>query len=145
MIVAEGAQAKPVPFRASDLFRLAKAMPGSTDMPGILLALGHVARQSSVTLTAVHPSPAVNLGIGYSAIPISITISGSYAAITKFEHLLRTSVRICRTRTTSSSPEGCSTATTSRSRRWPAPSTATGSGTTPASGKPATEAAERTS
>ena len=94
VIVAEGAQAKPIPFRAADLFRLAKAMPGSTDMPGILLALGHVARQSSVTLTAVHPSPALNLGLGYSAIPISITLSGTYAGITKFERLLRTSVRI---------------------------------------------------
>lgn len=94
VIVAQGAQAKPVPFKASDLFRLARAMPSGTDMPGILLALSHVARQSSVTVTSVHPSPPVTLGLGYSAIPISITITGRYTAISRFEHLLRTTVRL---------------------------------------------------
>ena len=71
-------------------------------MPGILLALSHVARQSSVTVTSVHPSPPVTLGLGYSAIPISITITGRYTAISSFEHLLgRPSV--CGPSTTSSS------------------------------------------
>ena len=45
-------------------------------------------------MTSVNPSPAVNLGTGYSAIPLSITVSGTYGAISKFERLLRTSVRI---------------------------------------------------
>ena len=140
VIVAEGAQAKPVPFRASDLFRLAKAMPGSTDMPGILLQLGNVAHKSSVTLTSVHPSPPVNLGTGYSAIPISITISGGYAAITKFEHLLRTSVRIRETNDLVVAGRLFDNDNISLAPMT-SPSTATGSGATAPSGKPASKQA----
>ncbi len=133
VIVAEGAQAKPVPFRASDLFRLARAMPSGTDMPGILLELSHVARQSSVTVTSVHPSPPVNLGIGYSAIPIAITVTGRYTAITRFEHLLRTSVRL---RTVDNLVVGGRLFDSDTIALAPAAgaSTATGSGTTPPSG-----------
>jgi hypothetical protein len=94
VIVAQGTAAKPVPFRASDLFRLAKAMPSGSDMPGIILDLAHLAKQSKVQLTSVRPTPPVVLGTGYSALQLSITVSGGYNGITKFTHLLRTAVRM---------------------------------------------------
>ncbi len=96
-IVAAGAQARPVAFHASDLFRLAKAMPNANDMSGIILDLADVARKSSVQLTAVRPAANVPLGLGYSAIPISITVSGSYNSISKFMGLLRRAVRLSAT------------------------------------------------
>jgi Tfp pilus assembly protein PilO len=94
VIVAQGTAAKPVPFRASDLFRLAKAMPSGSDMPGIILNLTHLAQQSKVQLTSVRPSPPVVLGSGYSAVQVAISVSGNYVGITKFTHLLRTAVRM---------------------------------------------------
>jgi hypothetical protein len=93
LVVAQGASAKPVPFRASDLFRLANAMPSRTDMPGILLSLRHLAQNSKVQLTSVHPSPAVAQALGYSAVPLGITITGTYPQITKFVGLVRRDVR----------------------------------------------------
>jgi Tfp pilus assembly protein PilO len=94
LVVAEGASARPVPFHASELFQAADAMPGSTDMPGIVLGLRHLTTQSNVTLTSVRPSPPVALALGYSAVPINITVTGNYIHITKFLGLLRTNVRL---------------------------------------------------
>jgi Tfp pilus assembly protein PilO len=94
LVVAEGASAKPVPFHASDLFRFANAMPGSTDMPGILLGLRHLAQRSKVQLTSVRPSSPTALALGYSALPLAITVTGNYLHITKFLALVRTNVRL---------------------------------------------------
>jgi hypothetical protein len=94
LVVAEGASARPVPFHASELFQAADAMPGSADMPGIVLGLRHLATQSKLTLTSVRPSSPVALALGYSALPIGITVTGNYIHITKFLGLLRTNVRL---------------------------------------------------
>lgn len=91
--VAAGANARPVPFRASDLFQLAKAMPSADDMPGILLGLRNIADASSVHITSVRPSPRVPLSFGYAALPISVTVSGKYDAISRFLARLRKDVR----------------------------------------------------
>ena len=94
LIVAEGAAAKPVPFHASDLYRFANAMPGSTDMPGILLGLQHLAQRSKVQMTSVRPSTATALPLGYSAVPVTVTVAGNYKHITKFLGLVRANVRL---------------------------------------------------
>jgi hypothetical protein len=94
LVVAEGASARPVPFHASELFQAADAMPGSTDMPGIVLGLRKLTTQSKLTLTSVRPSAPVALALGYSALPIAVTVSGNYIHITKFLGLLRTNVRL---------------------------------------------------
>ena len=91
--VAEGAKAKPIPFRATDLFRLAKAMPNAPDMSGLILDLRQVASASSVTLSSVRPSPQVSLAFGYYALPVSIVVAGSYQDISRFMRRLRTDVR----------------------------------------------------
>jgi hypothetical protein len=83
-----------VPFHASDLFRLANAMPVATDMPGILLGIRHLASHSSVKLTSVRPGSPVPLALGYSALPVAITLTGNYLHITKFLGLVRKSVRL---------------------------------------------------
>jgi Tfp pilus assembly protein PilO len=94
LVVAQGAAARPVPFHASDLFKLANAMPTTTDMPGILLGLRQLATRSSVKLTSVRPNSPVPLALGYSALPVAITLSGNYVHITKFLALVRKNVNL---------------------------------------------------
>jgi Tfp pilus assembly protein PilO len=94
LVVAEGTAARPVPFNASDLFRLADAMPGSTDMPGILIGLRDLAGRSALKLTSVRPSAAVALPLGYSAVPVVVTVNGNYRGITRFLGLIRHTVRL---------------------------------------------------
>jgi Tfp pilus assembly protein PilO len=94
LTVAEGASAKPLPFRASDLFRLAKAMPSANDMPGIVIELRNLAAQSSVALTAVRPAPPMPLALGYSALPVAVTVAGTYTAVSRFMGLIRRDVRL---------------------------------------------------
>jgi hypothetical protein len=96
LTLAEGASARPIPFHASDLYRYANAMPTVTDMPGILLRLGHLAEQSKVVLTSVHPDSPVPQALGYSALPLTITVTGNYRAITKFLGLIRRDVTFAR-------------------------------------------------
>jgi Tfp pilus assembly protein PilO len=94
LVVAQGAAARPVPFHASDLYRLANAMPSTTDMPGVLLGLRHLAGRSAVKVTAIKPSAPVTLALGYSAVPLSLAVSGNYWHVTKFLGLVRRSVRL---------------------------------------------------
>ena len=93
LTAAQGLGARPVPFRASDLFRLAKAMPNGDDMPGILLDLQGVANEASVSLTSVRPAPTVQLPLGYSALPLVVVVNGKYDAIANFLQRLREDVR----------------------------------------------------
>ena len=92
LIAAQGVGARPVPFRASDLYRLVKAMPNADDMPGILLDLRRVAEASSVALTSVRPAPQVVLPIGYSALPVVVVVNGTYTQISNFLYRLRQDV-----------------------------------------------------
>lgn len=72
----------------ADVFRLAKAMPASTDQPGLILEISRLASRTGVTLRGITPQTPV-AGVGApTLIPLSVGISGSYAQITKF--LLRT-------------------------------------------------------
>ena len=41
-----GRSARAEPIRAADLFRVTKAMPGKPDMPGVLLELNRIARDT---------------------------------------------------------------------------------------------------
>lgn len=94
LTVAEGSAARPVPFHASDLFGFANAMPGSTDMPGILVGLRQLADKSKVKLTSVRPATPTALALGYSALPVAVTVTGNYRAITKFLARVRANVKL---------------------------------------------------
>ena len=50
--------------------------------------------QSKVKLTSVRPSPPVAQALGYSAVPLSVTVTGNYRGITKFLGLLHRDVRL---------------------------------------------------
>jgi len=68
----------------ADLFRLSKAMPTSTDQPGLVLELARLADASGVTLKSITPgNPDAGVG-GPAMIPLTVTVGGRYADVTDF-------------------------------------------------------------
>jgi Tfp pilus assembly protein PilO len=78
----------------SDVFRLAKAMPGSNDQPGLILELSRLARSSGVTLRSITPQASVVGEGGTTMIPVAVTIGGNYFEISKFLRRTRTLVSV---------------------------------------------------
>jgi Tfp pilus assembly protein PilO len=81
---------------AADLFRLTKAMPDSNDVPGILLSLMRLAKSSSLELLSVQPAAALPTPIGYSSVPVTVSLHGKFADVASFLQRLRDSVVITR-------------------------------------------------
>jgi len=68
----------------ADVFRLAKAMPASTDQTGLVLELSRLAARTGVTLRSISPeSPVAGVG-GPTLVPVNVSVGGTYAKITKF-------------------------------------------------------------
>jgi Tfp pilus assembly protein PilO len=67
-----------------DVFRLARAMPGSDEQPGLVLELSRLAKRSGVTLQGIAPQEPVAAVGGPSLIPVRVTVGGQYARITEF-------------------------------------------------------------
>jgi hypothetical protein len=97
-VVTAKARPKPVvpSAHAADIFRLTKAMPDSSDFSGVLLELARVARESSVSLQSVKPSPAVPMTQGYGALPLDVTVDGTFGHVSGFLQRLRQAVSIDR-------------------------------------------------
>jgi Tfp pilus assembly protein PilO len=75
-------------IRVADLFKLTKAMPDKTDMPGIVLELDAVASSAGVAFASITPGqPAVKTG--YTAIPINLMFQGNYYDLSDFLFRLR--------------------------------------------------------
>ena len=68
----------------ADVFRLAKAMPASTDQSGLVLELARLARGSGVTLGSIAPQDPVVGGSGATLIPVEVIVGGTYGQITRF-------------------------------------------------------------
>ena len=89
----EGASGTPV-VGASDVFRLAQAMPSQDDVAGILLDLGRLAKASGMQVVAVRPAPRVSLPDGASAVPLSVTLDGSWGGLSTFLRAARDQVAV---------------------------------------------------
>ena len=81
-------------IKAAQLFQLARAMPDSTDMPGLIVDLSRAAADAKVSLLSVGPQPAVPQTDGASGVPLRISIIGSWNGIADFLHSLRSNVRV---------------------------------------------------
>ncbi len=75
--------------RVSDLFRLAKAMPASSDQASLLLELDVLARKANVGIESVELQTPAQLAAGSTAIPVAVTVSGSYRDVTRFLRNMR--------------------------------------------------------
>ena len=80
-------------IRFADVYRLAKSMPSTTDMPDVLLELSQIARDSGITFTSIQPEAMTALN-GYSGIPISLTFDGNFYNLADLLYRLRLLVTV---------------------------------------------------
>jgi Tfp pilus assembly protein PilO len=93
LLAMHGRQRGPV-IRAADLFQLSRAMPDTTDMPGVVLDLARAAGASSVTLTSIQPGANVPQPDGAVAVPIRVVVDGNWRGVTSFIRMLRRDVTV---------------------------------------------------
>jgi Tfp pilus assembly protein PilO len=74
--------------RVDDYFRLTKAMPDSTEMPGILLELSKVASETGIQFDSITPGSPVAAG-SYQSVPIELSFRGTYYQLSDFLFRMR--------------------------------------------------------
>lgn len=79
-------------IKAADLFQLARAMPDTPDMPGILVDLADAASRSKVSLVNITPGAPIIEPDGSTAYPLKVVADGSWRQIAGFMKTLRTEV-----------------------------------------------------
>ena len=84
---------KAEPIRAADLFRVTKAMPGKPDMPGVLLELNRIARDTGIRFDSITPGDSADAG-GYMRQPIDVIFDGSFFELSDFLYRVRTLVSV---------------------------------------------------
>jgi Tfp pilus assembly protein PilO len=84
---------KAEPIRAADLFRVTKAMPGTPDMPGVLLELNRIARDTGIRFDSITPGDSADAG-GYMRQPIDVIFDGSFYELSDFLYRVRTLVSV---------------------------------------------------
>jgi hypothetical protein len=82
-----------VKVRASDLFRLNKALPDKSDMSAIILDVNRLAAANKLSFSSIAPTAAI-AGTGSIAQPVIVTVQGRFGAVSKFLGDLRKLVRV---------------------------------------------------
>jgi type IV pilus assembly protein PilO len=80
-------------IRIADVYRLAKAMPNSPDMPDVLLELSQLARDSGIQFNSISPQPEIALG-SFSVLPITVTFDGTFYDLADLLYRLRSLVEV---------------------------------------------------
>lgn len=83
------------PIAVADIFRLAKAMPGTPDMPGILLELARISEETGITFKSITPQASTTVG-EYQIVPVAVVFDGSFYALSDLLFRLRTLVSVRR-------------------------------------------------
>ena len=81
------------PIRVADLFRLTKAMPSDPDIPGVILELNRIARNTGIRFDSITPQPAVAVNGGLS-MPINLVFQGNYFELSDFLFRVRNLVGV---------------------------------------------------
>ncbi len=84
-----------VHVRASDIYRLTRAMPDTTDMSGIIFVLNQLASGHKLQFESLQPGPQV-AQLGYNVQPITVIIQGRFGDVSSFLGQLRQLVRVKR-------------------------------------------------
>jgi Tfp pilus assembly protein PilO len=79
--------------RASDLYRLTKAVPDRTDTTGIIFDLGRLASSSGVSVESITPAAQI-VGQGYNVQPLNVVVQGRYGELSDFVSRLRALVTV---------------------------------------------------
>ncbi len=90
---ATPAQEAAAAAKAAEVFKLAKAMPDTTDMSGVILELSQVAADSGIVFDAITPG-APALETGYQALPITLVFRGNFYSLSDFLYRLRNLVAV---------------------------------------------------
>jgi type IV pilus assembly protein PilO len=80
-------------IRVADVYRLAKAMPSTTDMPDLVLELSQLARDTGIRFDSISPQAAVPIG-AYTVLPISLTFNGTFYDLADLLYRLRSLVNV---------------------------------------------------
>lgn len=91
---SHGATQHETALPASDVLRLAKAMPASGDQSGLVLELTNLADESHVTLGSISSDAAAEGPGGTTMIPVTVTLGGRFAQITRFVERARKLVSV---------------------------------------------------
>jgi Tfp pilus assembly protein PilO len=91
--IANAQVQKAEPIRVADLFRVSKAMPSTDDMPGVLLELNRIARETGIRFESITPGEATDAG-GYQRRPIDLIFDGNFYELSDFIFRLRSLVRV---------------------------------------------------
>jgi len=83
------------PIAVADIFRLSKAMPGTPDMPGILLELARISAETGIEFTSITPQ-ASTAADSYQVVPIAVVFDGSLYKLSDLLFRLRTLVSVRR-------------------------------------------------
>jgi hypothetical protein len=82
-------------IRVADVYKLAKAMPATTDMPDILIQLDQVAQDAGVQLQDISPSPATaDPTTGQQSLQVSLNVVGDFYTVTDLLYRLRNFVYV---------------------------------------------------
>ena len=81
--------------RASDVFRLTRAMPDDADMSGLILTLSRLANKRGLEFQSLTPSPAV-LQTGFNVQPLNVIVQGRFGDVSGYLGDLRKLVRVKR-------------------------------------------------
>lgn len=84
---------RPNAIRVADLFNLSRAMPSSVDIPGVILQLSRVSKETGVSFQAITPRDPVVLG-SYRQIPINLVFEGRFYDLADFLYRLRNLVAV---------------------------------------------------
>jgi Tfp pilus assembly protein PilO len=85
----------PPTIETADLFRLARAMPDRVDMPGIILTLSDVARQSGIKFDLIEPVIGGSVPTGsYQTSRIHLLFNGDFYGLSDFLYRLRSLVAV---------------------------------------------------
>lgn len=82
------------PIRVADLFRVAKAMPDRTDMPGVLLELNRIARETGIRFESLASAEQASDAGGYLRQPIELVFDGNFYELSDFLYRLRSLVSV---------------------------------------------------
>lgn len=80
-------------IRVADVYRLAKAMPSSADMPDVVLELSQLARDTGIRFDSISPQPPIAIG-SYTVLPISVTFNGTFYDLADLLYRLRSLVSV---------------------------------------------------
>ena len=79
----------------ADLFKLSRAMPDRSDMPGIILTLSQVAREAGISFQLIEPvvgAPVDTTASGYQTQRIHLLFNGDFYGLSDFLYRLRSLV-----------------------------------------------------